>query len=51
MKYEFDREGWSFLAQSYIESLRFPTKKMRFYYEKYVMLQPFELPVQVLVSE
>lgn len=39
MKYEFNQEGWSFLAQSYIEALRFPTKKLHFYYDKYVALQ------------
>ncbi|KAL3615164.1 hypothetical protein CASFOL_040825 [Castilleja foliolosa] len=32
MKYEFELEGWSFLAHSYIQALRFPTKKLQFYY-------------------
>lgn len=35
MKYEFSQEGWSFLAQSYIWALRFPTKKLHFYYDNF----------------
>ncbi|KAL8045662.1 hypothetical protein ABFX02_08G129300 [Erythranthe guttata] len=35
MKYEFNQEGWSFLAQSYIEALRFPTKKLQFYHDNF----------------
>ncbi|XP_057797674.1 pre-mRNA-processing factor 39-2 isoform X2 [Salvia miltiorrhiza] len=35
MKYEFNQEGWSFLAQSYIWALRFPTKKLRLYYDNF----------------
>ncbi|KAL8507245.1 hypothetical protein ACS0TY_017967 [Phlomoides rotata] len=35
MKYEFNQEGWSFLAQSYIQVLRFPTKKLHFYYDNF----------------
>ncbi|KAL1567449.1 hypothetical protein AAHA92_02927 [Salvia divinorum] len=35
MKYEFSQEGWSFLAQSYIWALRFPTKKLRLYYDNF----------------
>ncbi|PIN01252.1 mRNA processing protein [Handroanthus impetiginosus] len=35
MKYEFSQEGWSFLAQSYIQALRFPTKKLHFYYDNF----------------
>ncbi|KAL6544901.1 hypothetical protein OROMI_023763 [Orobanche minor] len=35
MKYEFDLEGWSFLAHSYIQALQFPTKKLRFYYDNF----------------
>ncbi|KAL6553294.1 hypothetical protein OROGR_007136 [Orobanche gracilis] len=35
MKYEFDLEGWSFLAHSYIQALRFPTKKLHFYYDNF----------------
>ncbi|KAL0321336.1 UNVERIFIED_CONTAM: Pre-processing factor 39 [Sesamum radiatum] len=35
MKYEFSREGWSFLAQSYIQALRFPTRKLHFYYNNF----------------
>ncbi|KAL3833590.1 hypothetical protein ACJIZ3_008326 [Penstemon smallii] len=35
MKYEFSQEGWSSLAQSYIQALRFPTKKLHFYYDNF----------------
>ncbi|CAA3029455.1 mRNA processing [Olea europaea subsp. europaea] len=35
LKYEFNQEGWSFLAQSYIEALKFPTKKLHFYYDNF----------------
>ncbi|XP_042041836.1 uncharacterized protein LOC121787223 isoform X2 [Salvia splendens] len=35
MKYEFSQEGWSFLAQSYIWALRFPTKKLQLYYDNF----------------
>ncbi|CAI9782124.1 unnamed protein product [Fraxinus pennsylvanica] len=35
LKYEFNQEGWSFLAQSYIEALKFPTKKLLFYYDNF----------------
>ncbi|KAK4421109.1 Pre-processing factor 39 [Sesamum alatum] len=35
MKYEFSQEGWSFLAQSYIQALRFPTRKLHFYYNNF----------------
>ncbi|KAI3466792.1 hypothetical protein Pfo_023455, partial [Paulownia fortunei] len=35
MKYEFSQEGWSFLAKSYIQALRFPTKKLHFYYDNF----------------
>ncbi|KAH6776753.1 hypothetical protein C2S52_014314 [Perilla frutescens var. hirtella] len=35
MKYEFSQEGWNFLAQSYIWALRFPTKKLHFYYDNF----------------
>ncbi|KAG8365591.1 hypothetical protein BUALT_Bualt18G0121700 [Buddleja alternifolia] len=35
MKYEFSQEGWSFLAQGYIQALKFPTKKLHFYYDNF----------------
>ncbi|KZV15866.1 hypothetical protein F511_29326 [Dorcoceras hygrometricum] len=35
MKYEFNQQGWNFLAQSYIQALRFPTKKLHFYYDNF----------------
>ncbi|XP_073300578.1 uncharacterized protein [Primulina huaijiensis] len=35
MKYEFNQQGWNFLAQSYIQALRFPTKKLYFYYDNF----------------
>lgn len=49
MKYEFNQEGWSFLAQSYIQVLRFPTKKLHFYYDKYAVPQLIQ-KFQVLLS-
>ncbi|XP_051133744.1 pre-mRNA-processing factor 39-2 isoform X3 [Andrographis paniculata] len=35
MKYEFSQGGWRFLALSYIQALRFPTKKLHFYYDNF----------------
>lgn len=48
MKYEFNQEGWSFLAQSYIQVLRFPTKKLQFYYDKYANLPKNSSPAETL---
>ncbi|XP_073150054.1 uncharacterized protein [Henckelia pumila] len=35
MKYEFNQQGWNFLAQSYIQALSFPTMKLHFYYDNF----------------
>ncbi|CAA0832913.1 Tetratricopeptide repeat (TPR)-like superfamily protein [Striga hermonthica] len=35
MTYEFNLEGWSFLAHCYVQALKFPTKKLQFYYDNF----------------
>lgn len=35
IEFEFSQQQWSLLALIYVQSLKFPTKKLHRYYDKY----------------
>lgn len=41
IEFEYSQQQWSLLAQIYIQALRFPTKKLHRYYERYISLHWF----------